>query len=156
MGAVAVDDEHVRQRRIAPAGNREVIVEAAVDLDLADVADAEADADRRETAEVAGQARRRVVDVGRIVEACFHQHASGADRFRVLGDERPLLGEGADGNRTEQCCENENGSGHQGWRLLSMRMVTGPSLTSSTRIIAWNSPVATGTPAARNSLTRSS
>ncbi len=26
-----------------------------------------------------------------------------------------------------------------------MRIVTGPSLTSSTRIIAWNSPVATGT-----------
>ena len=41
----------------------------------------------------------------------------------------------------------------QNCRLLSINTVTGPSLTSSTRIMAWNSPVATGSCAARNSLT---
>ena len=49
------------------------------------------------------EAGRRVLDVAAVVEAALDQHAAGADRLRVFGDERPLLRE----RRATGCSSNE-------------------------------------------------
>ena len=106
--------------------------------------------------------RHRVLDAAPVVDAGFEQQAAGADRLGVFRDERPLLRGGQRGQAGENGGEQQRAGhgrarGHsQNVRRLSTRMVTGPSLTSSTCIIAWNSPVLTGSPADRNSLTKAS
>ena len=52
-----------------PLGDRQVVVEPAVDLDFGDRADAEADRRSAESAAGALQARRRIFDLARVVEA---------------------------------------------------------------------------------------
>src|SRR5262245_18728923 len=90
-----------------------------------------------------------------VVESPLDEDAAGADGFRIFGDERTLLGRRRHWQQQRDRCRNERMS-HQNCRVLSTSTVTGPSLTSSTCIIAWNSPVATGTLAACNSLTTAS
>ncbi len=152
VGRVAIELQQVGQRRSRHLiGDLELLIQAPVELNLGDRADAEADPERRHGREVAAQARHRKVDVAVVVDARFDEGAAGADRFRIFGLQRTLLGER--GTRTAQHRgQDENASSHgvgdrhQNVFLLSRRMVTGPSLTSATCIIAWNSPVATRSP----------
>jgi hypothetical protein len=89
---------------------------------------------------VPGEAGHRVVHVAAVIEAGLEQHPAGADRFRILGDQRALLRRGGRWQQDEAeegaGRENEARSRHQNVRRLSTRIVTGPSFTSSTCIIA--------------------
>ena len=126
-----------------PLGDRQAIVETAVDLQLGDRADADADADERDPQELTGQSRDRVLDAAAVVEPGLEQDAAGADGLGILGDQRTLLrGRGhreqrqESGERSAEPRKGECRSHRQKLRRLSTRIVTGPSLTSSTCIIA--------------------
>ena len=101
---------------------------------------------------MAFEAGRGILHAAAVVETGLDEHAARADRFGILGDERALLRERQHWLQHERRHTQESKS-HQNCRLLSTSTVTGPSLTNSTCIIAWNSPVATGRPVERNSLT---
>ena len=101
------------------------------------------------------EAGRGVLHAAAVVEAGLDQHSARADRFRIFGDERPLLRKRRRRMQHKRRHTHECMS-HQNCRLLSTSTVTGPSLTNSTCIIAWNSPVATTRPDERNSLTTAS
>src|SRR5262249_55225956 len=62
-----------------------------VDLNFSDRTDAEADTECRSPPEIPFQSRHRILDVVRIVDSGFEEDAAGADRFRILGDQRTLL-----------------------------------------------------------------
>ena len=102
--------------------------------------------------------RSGIFDIPQVIHSALDQHAPRTDGFGILGHKRPLLreGEGERVRRIRRTAWEVGASYSQNCRALSIRMVTGPSFTSSTRIMAWNSPVATGNGTARNSLTRSS
>src|SRR6186713_3286363 len=133
-----------------------MVVEPAVNLNLSDRAQANTDADERKAEQVPCKAGRWVLDAASVVESTLDEQASRADRFRVFSDERPLLREHQDWLQHNKRSHTQERMSHQNCRLLSTSTVTGPSLTSSTCIMAWNSPVDTGTFAARNSLTTAS
>ena len=48
------------------------------------------------------EAGRRVLDVAAVVESALDEQAAGADRFRIFGDERPLLRERQDWLQQQQ------------------------------------------------------
>src|SRR5207247_927586 len=100
--------------------------QTAVDLQLRDRTDADADADRRNPPEVAVEAGHGIVLVVRVVDAALDQHPSRAHRLRILGDKRPLLRlrcaqrQKAKGKRQKQSYKSQK-------RLrLSNSTVTGP------------------------------
>ena len=154
-GRVAGGRHHVGQGRVVPLGDRQPVVQPAVDLHFGDGAHADACAEERHAQQIALETRRRIADIAPVIEAGLRENATGADGLGIFGDERTLLGERREWKQQERC-RNQEPSGHQNCRLLSTSIVTGPSFTSSTCIMAWNSPVDTGTCAACNSLTSAS
>src|SRR5262245_1233414 len=132
-----------------------MIVESAIDLNLGDGTEADADADERKAEQVPFKPRGGVLNALTVVESGLDEHAAGADCLGILSDKRPLLRERQNRLQHERS-QSEKDRSHQNCRLLSTSTVTGPSLTSSTCIIAWNSPVATTRPLERNSLTTAS
>jgi len=101
---------------------------------------------------------RAVYETGVVTNAAcvrsFEEQSAGADGFRIFGHERTLLRRRNDRLQQKGARSHADQSmSHQNWRLLSTSTVTGPSLTNSTCIIAWNSPVATTRPDECNSLT---
>ena len=88
---VAGELELVGQRCRLDRRDVQAVVEPAVHLQLEDRAEPEADAERRQAQQVAGQAGGRIDDVALRIEAAFDEDVAGADRFRILGDQRPLL-----------------------------------------------------------------
>jgi hypothetical protein len=75
-------------------------------LQLGNLADPDAQAERRNPPQVAAQAGHGVLVVGGEVETAFDEEAAGADRFGVFGDERPLL-RGGRGREKQDCQQNE-------------------------------------------------
>jgi hypothetical protein len=69
-------------------------MKAAVELNLGDGTDTDADSTEGQSQEVAGQPRGGIVDTVAIVETSLDEDAPCADRFRVFSDERPLLRKG--------------------------------------------------------------
>src|SRR5262245_2947629 len=129
-----------------------MVVESAIDLNLRDRAEPHADTDERKSKQVSFQAGHRILDAAAVVQSSLDEQPAGTDRFRILSDQWALLCEQHRWLHYE-CSYPEESNSHQNCRLLSTSTVTGPSLTNSTCIIAWNSPVATTRPAERNSLT---
>ena len=71
--------------RIARSVMLRLVVEAAVDLELGDRAEADADAERRQPQQIALAGPETGYSlVVRVVEAAFDQDAAGANRFRDL------------------------------------------------------------------------
>ena len=116
-----------------------MVVKTAIDLYFRDGADPDAEAEQRYAQQVAFESRSRVFDVPRLVDPALDQHAPGTDRLRVFGHQRPLLCQGRGWKENESAQDTkeitETRMRHQEWFALSMRMVTGPSLTSSTRFV---------------------
>ena len=93
-GGIAGEVEPFRERGGAPIGHGQPVVQAAVELQLRDRAQADADADERRAQQVARQARGGKQDVAPVVDTPFEQHATGTNRFGIFGHERPLLRKG--------------------------------------------------------------
>ena len=79
------------ERRRPPFRDTEPIERTTVDLHLGDRADAHADPHDGQPPQVPLQSRQRVGRIVGIVDAALNQDPSGSDRFRVFGDEGPLL-----------------------------------------------------------------
>ena len=155
---VVGEREHAGQRRGLERLDREAVAQAAVELDLRDRAHAEAEAERADAPQIAAQARGRIETSCAIVEAGLEQDVARRHGFRILGDERTRL------RRTRADASARPAASTSGPRAiqshddspsmrlvrtarrLSSRIVTGPSLTSSTCMCAWNTPVSTGRP----------
>ena len=91
-GGITGRGHHARERRSRIArADSETVVEAAVDLNLGDRADAETDPDQMQSEEVALESRYRILDALAVVEAVFEQHPAGAYGLRIFRDERALL-----------------------------------------------------------------
>src|SRR5262245_49118800 len=92
-----------------------------------------------------------------VVEATLDQDVARADRLGIFGDERTLLCQRRCRETYGHECEYErllhhhrhHHRGSQNAFRLSSSMVTGPSLTSSTSMCDWNSPVSTRRPPSR-------
>ena len=92
-GLVAGDRELPGQRRGTDAAvrDRQAVVQPAVDLDLRDRADPDADAERGRAEQVALQPGRGEQHVAAVIESSLEQHQPRADDFGVFGHQRPLL-----------------------------------------------------------------
>src|SRR5262245_2813350 len=138
------------ERRDPPFGDVQLVVQAAVDLELRNRADADADADRGDAPEIALQSRGRILQAVRGVDTALEQHSSRTNRLGVLCNQRTLLG----GSPARECQYSEqrqqrDRQSHcfhsslmtdvcprQNRLRLSSNSVTGPSLTSDTCIVA--------------------
>ena len=89
--------------RDVPLGDRQPVVQPAVDLHLGDGADADACTEERHAQQIALQARCRIADIATVIEARFRENAAGADGLGIFGDERTLLREGGEWQQHE-CC----------------------------------------------------
>jgi hypothetical protein len=82
----------------------EVVEEPAVDLQLRNGTDAEAEAKGRNPPQIPFQPGHRIELIVGEVEAAFDQDATRADGLGILRDERPLL------RRCRMCeCQNQRG-----------------------------------------------
>jgi len=84
-------------------GDGEAIVDAAVDLQFSDRADAEAEAEHRQPQQVPLESRGGIEDVPSVVESAFEQDQARADDFGIFSDEGPLLRRG--GRRHQDASE---------------------------------------------------
>ena len=103
--------------------------EAAVDLQLGDRADADADADRRHPpADCPSAPTPDTAESCAIVDAALDQHAAGADRLGIFGDERTLLGARPARERASSAIDGE--------RIRSERSMMRPPNDSSEALSA--------------------
>ena len=86
-----------RQRRRLALGDAQTIVRPPSICSLGDRADADADADEGNRRRCPSSPDTRDTHAAAVVEPALDQQPAGADRFRILGDERPLLRERQDG-----------------------------------------------------------
>jgi hypothetical protein len=92
-GVLTVDREQRCQRRlVVPVGDRQRIERPTIDLELRNRADAEAEANCRDPPQIAFETGRGVLLVFREVDPGLDEQPAGANRFRVLSGQRPLLG----------------------------------------------------------------
>src|SRR5438552_10196283 len=138
-----------------------MVEDGAVELELGDRADADAHAERGNAPQVPLQPRDRVFLILRVGNPAFDQHATRPNGLGILGHERPLLRRGRSaGQHSDQDAQRMSPSPHhatlQDDRRLSRSSVTGPSLTTSICIDAWNTPVATVRPACLSAPTTAS
>jgi hypothetical protein len=99
---VAGEVQHVRQGRPPPRLDIQVLKDSAVELQLGDRAQAEADPERGHPDQIALQAGYRVQDVVLVVETALDEDEARTNRFRILGDQRALLRQGGGGARESE------------------------------------------------------
>ena len=136
--------EHVGQRRVrVPRRDGQPVPEPTVELDFSDRADAKAEPERADPHEVAGQTRGRKHAAG-VVEAGLDQDVAGGNRLRIFGHQgarlrahrrRPswtIRHQHTHVIHATASCPLLEPAPIRIVRRLSMRIVTGPSLTSYT------------------------
>ena len=69
------------------------LYEHAVDLYFGDRAHADTHAEHRHADEIPLQPGCGIVRAAGVVDPALHEHAAGADRLRIFGEQRPLLRE---------------------------------------------------------------